>query len=266
VTARVYAAADAALSEVPGHAFRILADAESTGGRYSLTEATSPPGASVPPHVHRAAVECFYILDGDYRLTVSGRVHETGPGGFHLVPRGAAHQFEVVGPRPARAVVIFSPAGFERVFRAMPDIFGTAGEPGPLWERANLDEDTILLRLGEPHPAGPDAVAVAASRPAHGTTELATPVHTHTGLGIRHLLLPRGREWPVGGEVCAVWVLSGALRVDTGGDGITARPGHLVTFAAGPARAWTLADATALLVLATSPTDFAEKSPCSPST
>ena len=244
MTAWVRAAADAAVAEVPGHAFRVLADAESTAGRYSLTEATSPPGASVPPHVHRGAVECFYVLDGDYRLTVSGRVHEAGPGGFLLVPRGAAHQFEVVGSRPARAVVIFSPAGFERVFRAMPDIFGTPGEPGPLWERANREQDTGLLAPGEPHPPGPEAVSVAAP--------LATPVLTHTGLAISQRPLARGRVWAVGGEVCAVWVLGGALRVDTAADSITARPGQLVTFEAGPARAVALADATALLVLASS--------------
>lgn len=252
MSARVRAAADAAVAEVPGHAFRVLADAESTAGRYSLTEATSPPGASVPPHVHRGAIECFYVLDGDYRLTVSGRVHEAGPGGFVLVPRGAAHQFEVAGSRPARAVVIFSPAGFERVFRAMPDIFGVPGEPGPLWERANLAQDTGLLAPGEPHPAGPQAVSVAAPGRADGVTQLATPVDTHTGLAISHRRLPRGREWPVGGQVGAVWVLSGALRVDTAADSITARPGQLVTFGGGLARAVALADATALLVLATS--------------
>jgi quercetin dioxygenase-like cupin family protein len=164
---RVLSAADAAGAEGPGHSFLILVDADSTGGRYSLTKATSPAGASVPPHVHRGAVECFHILEGSYRLTVSGRVHEAGPGEFLLVPRGAAHQFEVTGARLAQAVVIFSPAGFERCFRAMPEIFGTSGEPGPLWERANLEQDTVLLAPGAPHPPGPDAVRVGHLRDRH---------------------------------------------------------------------------------------------------
>jgi quercetin dioxygenase-like cupin family protein len=249
----MHLAADAAVAEVPGHAFRVLADAESTAGRYSLTEASSPPGASVPPHVHRGAVECFYVLDGDYRLTVSGHVHETGPGGFLLVPRGATHQFEVVGSRAARAVVIFSPAGFERVFRAMPDIFGTAGEPGPLWERANLEQDTGLLAPGTPHPAGPAAVNVAAPGAANGATQLAGPAQTHTGLAIGYRRLPQGRAWPIDGRVSAIWMLSGALRVDTAVDSITARPGQLITFEAGLARAVALTEATALLVLTTNP-------------
>jgi quercetin dioxygenase-like cupin family protein len=251
---RVLTAADAAVAEVPGHAFRVLADAGSTGGRYSLTEATSPVGAGVPPHIHRGAVECFYVLAGDYRLTVSGQVHEAGPGGFLLVPRGAAHEFEVVGSQLARAVVIFSPAGFERCFRAMPEIFGTPGEPGPLWEHANLEQGTVLLAPDQPHPPGPAAVRVAVGQPPADAASLATPAHTHTGLAITRHHLGRGRAWQAG-EAAAAWVLDGTVRVETAAGDVTARPGQLVTLdaAAGPARAVALTGAVTLLVLSTSP-------------
>jgi quercetin dioxygenase-like cupin family protein len=236
----VITAADAVVAEVPGHAFRVLADAGSTGGRYSLTEATSPVGAAVPPHIHRGAVECFYILDGDYRLTVSGRVREAGPGEFLLVPRGAAHQFEVIGSRLARAVVIFSPAGFERVFRAMPEIFGMPGEPGPLFVRANLDAGTVVLPAGEPQPAGPEAVV--------GTgTSLATAGDTHTGLVITRQQLPSGHAWQAD-QVDAAWVLAGTMRAETAAGGVAARPGQFVTFAGGPASIVAVTDTT-LLVL-----------------
>jgi quercetin dioxygenase-like cupin family protein len=69
------------------------------------------------------------VLAGDYLLTVSGRTYEVGAGGFALVPRGAPHRFTIVGEHTARAVVVFAPAGFEEVFRQMPDIFGSPGEP-----------------------------------------------------------------------------------------------------------------------------------------
>jgi len=91
--------------------------------------------AAVGPHVHDAAVECFYVVEGSYRITVSGADHEITPGGFALVPRGAPHQFEVTGGQEGRTVVVFAPAGFESVFRKMPEISGTPGEPGPLWQR-----------------------------------------------------------------------------------------------------------------------------------
>ena len=141
----VAAARDIPPVAVPDHSFRIVADAASTGGAYSLTEATSPGGAGVPPHAHDNAVECFYVLNGTYRLTVSGATHETGPGGFVLVPRGAPHQFEVLSEDGGRAVVVFAPAGFESVFRWMPSVFGVPGEPGPIWSWFNAQHGTRLL-------------------------------------------------------------------------------------------------------------------------
>ena len=117
--AHLLAARDVGAAEVPGHSFRVVADGVGTGGAYSLTEATSPAGAGVPFHVHDRAVECFYVLDGRYRLTVSGAEHEAGPGDFLLIPRGAPHGFEVLEGE-ARALVLFAPAGFEQVFRRMP--------------------------------------------------------------------------------------------------------------------------------------------------
>jgi quercetin dioxygenase-like cupin family protein len=249
---RVVSAASVAEAAVPGHAFRVLADAGSTGGRYSLTEAASPVGAGVPPHIHRSAVECFYVLDGAYRLTVSGQAHEAGPGGFLLVPQGAAHQFEVTGGPLARALVIFSPAGFEQCFRAMPEIFGTPGEPGPLWERANRDQDTTLLAPGTPHPAGPAAVTAAAGQPG-SVALLAGPAQTPAGLAVIVRRLPRGHAW-LADQGSAAWVLTGALRVEGAAGDVTARTGQLVTLgcAALPTRVVALTAAT-LLVLSTSP-------------
>jgi quercetin dioxygenase-like cupin family protein len=213
---------DVAPAAVPGHSFRILADAASTGGRYSFTEATSPVGAAVPPHAHDGCVECFYVLDGLSRLTVSGVAHEAAPGDFVLVPRGAPHGFEVIGQAEARAAVIFAPAGFEDVFRRMPEIFGTPGEPGPLWQRANAEYDTRLL---DPAPDdGPPAVT--------------TPGTTGTPLEIRLCAGPRGATFGLGAAASAMWIAAGAFRVGHGTDEVVASAGQLVTFdTGGPASA-----------------------------
>ncbi|MBL8352158.1 MAG: cupin domain-containing protein [Burkholderiaceae bacterium] len=45
------------------------------------------PGASLPPHRHRADEECI-VLDGE--LCVGSRIR-LGPGGYHLAHRGALH-------------------------------------------------------------------------------------------------------------------------------------------------------------------------------
>jgi quercetin dioxygenase-like cupin family protein len=234
---------------VPGHSFRILADAASTGGRYSLTEAVSPVGAAVPPHAHDRSVECFYVLGGNYRLTVSGVVHEAAAGDFVLIPRGAAHQFEVIGEDEGRATVIFAPAGFEDVFRRMPEIFGTPGEPGPLWQQANAAYDTRLLDASQ-LTGGPPAVTAGSSGGALST--LGTTAMTGTPLEIRLCAGARDARFRLGPAVAAMWIVTGRFRVDLGGSEIIASAGQLVSVEAdGPSRvtALALADRNEALVL-----------------
>ena len=37
---------------------------DQTSGAYTLFEATTPPGAGPPPHVHHREDESFYVLEG----------------------------------------------------------------------------------------------------------------------------------------------------------------------------------------------------------
>jgi quercetin dioxygenase-like cupin family protein len=226
---RTIAARDIAAAEIPGHSFRIVADGVSTGGAFSMTEATSPPGAAVGRHAHDRAVECFYVVEGSYRITVSDADHEITSGGFALVPRGAPHQFEVTGEQSGRAVVLFAPAGFETVFRKMPEIFGTPGEPGPLFHRLNEEFSTRLLP-GQQPVLGPPALVSPGREPdqaekANRTIILADASDTGTGLTIalrsdRH----PGSAWLVPALVSAVWVVSGGYRFESpsGGTEISA--------------------------------------------
>jgi quercetin dioxygenase-like cupin family protein len=215
---RAIAARDIEAAEIPGHSFRIVADGVSTGGAFSMTEATSPPGAAVGRHAHDGAVECFYVVEGSYLITVSGADHKITPGGFALVPRGAPHQFEVTSEGSGRAVVLFAPAGFESVFRKMPEIFGTPGEPGPLFQRLNEEFSTRLLPEQQPLSGPPALVSpgrdVGQAGKANRATILADSITTGTGLIIalrsdRH----PGSAW-MPARVSAVWVVSGGYRFE----------------------------------------------------
>jgi len=245
---RVIAARDIPPAQVPGHSFRIVADGASTGGAFSLTEATSPAGATVGPHAHDTAVECFYVAEGSYLITVSGTKHEITPGGFALVPRGAPHQFEVTGDQAGRAVVMFAPAGFESVFGKMPEIFGTPGEPGPLWQRLNEDFATRLLP--ESHSTrGPAALV---SPGGCDTTVLAGPAATSTGLTIGLRSDPRpGSAWILPSPVSAVWIVSGGYRFEAPAGAAEAGEGeYLWLHEAAPRRATSLRpDSQALYLL-----------------
>lgn len=230
-----------------GHPHRVVADLASTGGGYRLTEATSAPGARVPRHTHDDAVECFYVIAGDYRLTVSGAVHQLGAGDLLLIPRGAPHEFEVVGQEPGRALEVFAPAGFE------PDP-GLSGRPGPPWRRPWTPPP------GPPLP-GPTAVVLPGisravpgwiGRSGAGPTAPAAPgrdVRSTLVVSLRSDLVP-GASWRVGPDATAVWVLAGRYRVETGTGTVALGEGEILsTEPVGEAYAVATAPSSRALVL-----------------
>jgi quercetin dioxygenase-like cupin family protein len=99
-----------------GHQFLMKVLPEHSGGSFSLTEAVIPAGKGAGLHIHDAAEECWYVLDGDYRFTIGGKEIAAGPGSVVLVPRGTPHGL-VVGEKGGRHLTIFAPAGCELAFR-----------------------------------------------------------------------------------------------------------------------------------------------------
>ncbi|HEX4249933.1 MAG TPA: cupin domain-containing protein [Pseudonocardia sp.] len=211
-----------------GHTYRVVADRASTAGGYSLTEATSAPGACVPLHAHDDAVECFYVIEGEYRLTVSGAVHHLRAGDLLLVPRGAPHQFEVLGREQGRALEVYAPAGFE----PLPELFGRRGphwrlpdtRPGAALPGTTLPGTTRsgTTRPGPPLP-GPKAVVFAgASRDSLGqggpsgaaSAAMTGEVRTTLVVSLRSDVMS-GASWRVGPGATAVWVLAGRYRLET---------------------------------------------------
>lgn len=100
--------------EFLGSRARILVDAAQTDARFSLVDFVEVPAGQMPPlHVHHAQDEIFYVVDGEVTLYLPGREIHAGPGDCVFAPRGIPHAYRV-GERPARWLVMSSPAGFER--------------------------------------------------------------------------------------------------------------------------------------------------------
>ena len=87
-----------------------------TAGHFSAVEVSSFPGEGVPPHLHLAMEELFYVLDGAFEFTFGSRVERVEPGGFVFVPHGTPHSFLKVGRDVARLFDVHSPGGFEAFF------------------------------------------------------------------------------------------------------------------------------------------------------
>jgi mannose-6-phosphate isomerase-like protein (cupin superfamily) len=123
-----------------GHVFRLKVAPES-GGSFSLTEATIPPGKGAGLHIHEQSEECWYVLEGEYRFTVGGEEFTAGPGATVVVPRGVPHGL-VAGDSGGRHLTIFAPAGCETAFREI----GAAqqrGETNPdFWRQLGIRTHT----------------------------------------------------------------------------------------------------------------------------
>lgn len=138
---------------VLGDQYTYKAVGEDLNGAYALVETTVPAGsAGPPPHIHRTEEEAFYVVEGELTVLVGERTFQAPVGTFALVPRGMLHAFSNRGSRPARVLVIISPAGFEQAFREMADIAPSADEPPDL-ERLLAIARKYNLEIAEPPPA-----------------------------------------------------------------------------------------------------------------
>jgi quercetin dioxygenase-like cupin family protein len=128
---------------VVGDTYTVKATGESTGGAFALLEASIPPGSGPPPHVHTREDEAFYLLDGVLEISAGQETSLARAGDFVYLPRGIVHWFTNPSIAAARALILITPAGFERFFSDA----GTAARPGEQAPPFNPDEAERLAEL-----------------------------------------------------------------------------------------------------------------------
>ena len=112
---------------------------EQTRGSIGLLEATTPPGAGPPRHIHRSSDELFYVLAGRFLFLVGERLTEGSPGTLVFIPRGTVHAVKVIGSEPGKVLAAYVPGGPEWAFE----------EPGRL-PRDVVDEKCDSEFVGPP--------------------------------------------------------------------------------------------------------------------
>jgi mannose-6-phosphate isomerase-like protein (cupin superfamily) len=112
---------------VVGDTYTVKATAADTGGRLAFFEATVPPNAGPPPHVHRREDEFYYVLAGELDVFEDEECLTATPGSFIFVPRGTVHYFRNRTTNPVRMTVGITPAGFEEFFFAVGQRASTEG-------------------------------------------------------------------------------------------------------------------------------------------
>lgn len=135
-----------------GSLYRIKARAEDTGGTLGLIEAKFYKGFGPPLHVHRREEESFYVIEGEIRFRTGEEEFVAGPGTWVWGARGVPHTFKVES-ESARALILVTPGGFERMF----EVGGVPvrESPQPPVQEYNPDEAVAMSRRFEFEVVGP---------------------------------------------------------------------------------------------------------------
>jgi quercetin dioxygenase-like cupin family protein len=116
---------------VVGDTMTFKATAETTGGSVMAVEVLAAPGGGPPPHVHEREDELWYVLDGEFEITLGDAVIRATAGAFAFAPRGTLHCFRNALDVPSRVLVMFTPGGFEGFFfeAGLPVVDGETAPP-----------------------------------------------------------------------------------------------------------------------------------------
>lgn len=92
---------------------------EDTGGAFTLIEDSLKPTFNLPMHLHKQHTETFYILEGKVEFTISGEITVATPGMTVHIPQRVPHAVRTLDNAPARMLMWYTPAGFERFLEKM---------------------------------------------------------------------------------------------------------------------------------------------------
>jgi mannose-6-phosphate isomerase-like protein (cupin superfamily) len=97
----------------------VLLRSEETNGVLSLMDNRVAAGFPGPPLHHHDFDETFHVLEGELTFQVVDELVTARAGELVFAPRGVPHTFANLSARPARVMLVCTPAGFERYFARM---------------------------------------------------------------------------------------------------------------------------------------------------
>ncbi|MEO7870621.1 MAG: cupin domain-containing protein [Candidatus Limnocylindria bacterium] len=140
-----------------GIGVRFMVDGDDSGGRFAMVEHPMGPHAlGGPLHRHSREDEYSFVLTGRIGALLGDEIIYSEPGDLIFKPRGQWHTFWNAGDTDASLLEIISPAGFERYFEELVELFA-AGRAAPevlaeVRSRYGLETDpTSIPRLVAEH-------------------------------------------------------------------------------------------------------------------
>ncbi len=87
---------------------------EDSDGAFTLWEVTSAPQTPTAPHIHHREDEYYYVLEGEFEFLDNDRTFTAGAGSLVYLPKDQLHSHRNPTDVPAKALVLYAPAGVEK--------------------------------------------------------------------------------------------------------------------------------------------------------
>lgn len=119
------------------HTFKATGD--ETNGAFAVTEITAQPDFGPPPHTHTREDESFYVLEGEFEVSLdNGTPFVVTAGSFVHLPKGVLHTHKATGSGPARVLAIYVPAGVEQFIAEAGQLASESQAPAGLPDMSEL--------------------------------------------------------------------------------------------------------------------------------
>jgi len=94
----------------------VLLRSEQTDGRLAIVEIDASPERQGPSLHHHDFDETFYMLEGELTFQLRDELFTRRAGELAFAPGNVPHTYANLSGKPARALLVCTPAGFERYF------------------------------------------------------------------------------------------------------------------------------------------------------
>jgi quercetin dioxygenase-like cupin family protein len=94
----------------------VLVRSEQSNGEVAMVEIDASPERQGPSLHHHDFDEAFYVVEGELTFQLGDELVTRGAGEVAFAPRGVPHTYANLSGAHARAVLVCTPAGFERYF------------------------------------------------------------------------------------------------------------------------------------------------------
>jgi quercetin dioxygenase-like cupin family protein len=130
---------------MPDNAPNVLLRSEQSGGQVAVVELS---GGGRPPLHRHDFDEAFYVLEGELTFQLGDDVFTRRAGELAFAERGVSHTYANLSGVPARALLVITPAGFERYFDRIAARI-TGADPPPEASKPIPEVVTVGPPLGE---------------------------------------------------------------------------------------------------------------------